>query len=106
MITSLSAITTANLYTGRFVRTRLSLFKGLLFSAGQGVSDRFMAFTGVLTDINAAVGLLTYDSDEGFNSGQHVEVLTVAIQQMASTETKVRYLNNRSKPWTWLLSMS
>lgn len=55
------------------------------------MSDRFMSFTGTLSDVNAAVGLLNYVPDENFNSGQHAELITVAIQQTESTEAKVRF---------------
>lgn len=48
-----------------------------------------MAFTGTLTNINAAVGRLTYQPDENFNTRQHAELLTVAVSQAASSEAKV-----------------
>lgn len=64
--------------------------QGLLFSTGHGASDRFVSFTGTLADINAAIGLLKYVPDEDFNSRQHAELLTVAIWQIESNETKVQ----------------
>lgn len=48
-----------------------------------------MAFTGTLTNINAAVGILTYKPDEDFNTRQHAELLTVTVYQSASSEAKV-----------------
>lgn len=60
-----------------------------MFSHGNGFADRVVIFTGNLSDINAAVGLLTYTPDLNFNSMQHVELLTIAIWQMASSEAKV-----------------
>ena len=48
-----------------------------------------MAFTGTLTNINTAVGRLTYKPDEDFNTRQHAELLTVAVSQAASSEAKV-----------------
>lgn len=65
--------------------------KGLMFTTGQGISDRFVHFTGTLADINEAVGLLTYVPDENFNSHQHAELLTVSIWQIKSSEAKVRF---------------
>ncbi|CAM9734048.1 unnamed protein product [Scytosiphon promiscuus] len=62
---------------------------GLLLKTGRGLADRFVAFTGRLADINAAVDLLTYVPDQDFNSGQHAEILTVGIWQTGSTEAKV-----------------
>lgn len=56
------------------------------------MSDRFLAFTGTLPDINTAVGLLMYAPDEHYNSRQYLERLTVAIQQAESSEAKVRLL--------------
>lgn len=55
------------------------------------MSDRFLSFVGTLADINAAIGLLNYVPDEDFNSGQHAELITVAIWQTESTEAKVRF---------------
>lgn len=49
-----------------------------------------MVFTGNLSSINAAVGRLAYMPHMNFNSVQHVELLTVAIWQVASSEPKVR----------------
>lgn len=53
------------------------------------MSDRFVSFTGTLADANAAVGLINYVPDENFNSGQHAELITVAIRQTESTEAQV-----------------
>lgn len=67
-----------------------------MFTTGQGVSDRFVYFTGTLADINEAVGLLTYVPDENFNSHQHAELLTVSIWQIESSEAKVRFHGHRT----------
>eukprot|EP00903_Cladosiphon_okamuranus_P015261 g14103.t1 len=62
--------------------------QGLSFKTGRGVSDRSLYFTGTLADVNAAVGVINYVPDENFNSGQHAELVTVAIWQTESTEAK------------------
>lgn len=54
------------------------------------MSDRFVSFAGTLADVNAAVSLIHYVPDENFNSGQHAELIKVAIWQTESTEAKVR----------------
>lgn len=64
--------------------------KGLTIRHGQGFADRFVVFEGNMSAVNAAIGLLTYIPSRDFNSVQHVELLTITVWQIASTEAKVR----------------
>ena len=67
-----SAADSAGILTRRFGDTVSSL----VFSAGGGVDDASVTFTGTLSEINAALDGLTYMPNPGYNGGDTLTITT------------------------------
>ena len=51
---------------------------------GDGIDDRKMTFTGLLTDVNAALNNLEYDPDQDFNDNIDAEELLVQVEDLGN----------------------